>query len=76
MHERRSGRDVFVPTETVAKVIRTDRHVFIDAQDDVLIIPANAFETDNEMAAFADAWEKASRDPGGQIYGTKGGENE
>jgi len=44
-------------------VIRTGRHVFIDAPDDLLIVPAGAFETENEMAAFAEVWENASRDP-------------
>mgnify|MGYP000583818177 CR=1 FL=1 len=63
LHERRGGRDVFVSPETIARVIRTERHVFIDAPDDVLIVPASAFETENEMAAFAETWEEASRDP-------------
>ena len=75
LHERRGGRDVFVPPETIARVIRTDRHVFVDAPDDVVIIPASAFETENDMAAFAESWEEASLDPMGQIYGAKGGEN-
>ena len=75
LHERRGGRDVFVTPETIARVTRTDRHVFIDAPDDLLIVPASAFETENEMAAFAEAWENASHDPVGQIYGAKGGEN-
>lgn len=75
LHERRGGHDVFVPPETIARVIRTDRHVFIDAPDDVLIVPASAFETQNEMAAFAEVWKEASVDPTGQIYGAKGGEN-
>ncbi len=64
-----------MPLETIAGVIRTDRHVFIDAPDDVLIIPATAFETKNEMTAFAEFWDDASRDPVQYLYGTKGGEN-
>lgn len=75
LHEKRSGSDVFVSPETIAKVIRTDRHVFIDAPDDVLIIPAAAFETVNDMAAFADGWDEASRDPEAHLYGARAGEN-
>ena len=73
--ENRGGRTTAVPLETIASVTRAGRHVFIDAPDDVIIIPARAFEDTGDMVAFAEGWDEAARDPDAFLYGAKGGEN-
>ena len=53
-------RDVAV--EDVAQVVTTVGHVFIRAGVRPVIIPAAAFASPAEMAAFAQRWDRASRD--------------
>lgn len=49
-----------VAFETIAQVIRTDRHIFIREGAVPLIIPKTAFENADDMRVFAEGIDKAS----------------
>jgi hypothetical protein len=51
-----------VAAAEVAQVIATDRHIFVRTADRPLIVPAAAFADREDMAAFAERWDAASRD--------------
>ena len=57
----RSGSGVrHVALQAIAQVIRTDRHVFVREGEIPLIIPATAFDGDEDMRLFAEGLDEAS----------------
>ncbi len=51
--------------ETIRQVVLTPSHVFVEDAKRLLILPIGAFGGMADMAAFADHWQEALRDPEG-----------
>ncbi len=61
LHEHRDGGNRTIAVELIAQVLETPDHVFVRSLQDLIIIPAYAFESLEEKRVFAAIWEAKSR---------------